>query len=56
MAAKKPNTPKPSKPAGKASKKAAAASTKSGQRVSREATNTRKEVRQQNPQRQGHPK
>ena len=57
MAAKKSaNTPKPAKPAGKATKNAAAKSTKDGQRATRENTNTRKEVRQQSPQRQGHPK
>ena len=57
MAKKKSaNTPKPAKPAGKAAKKAAAASTKDGQRVTRESTNSRKEVRQQTTHRQGHPK
>ncbi|MCI0335369.1 MAG: hypothetical protein L0228_19345 [Planctomycetes bacterium] len=57
MAQKKSaNTPKPAKPAGKAAKKAAAASTKDGQRVTRDNTNSRKEVRQQTTHRQGHPK
>ena len=50
------NTPKPAKPPGKAAKKAADASTQDGQRMSRAATNSRKEIRQQTPQRQGHPK
>ena len=50
------NTPKPAKPAGKAAKQAADASTQDGQRVTRAATNSRKEIRQQTPQRQGHPK
>ena len=50
------NTPKPAKPPGKAAKKAADASTQDGQRISRAATNSRKEIRQQTPQRQGHPK
>jgi hypothetical protein len=50
MAKKSANTPKP---AGKAAKKA---DTQDGQRISRAATNSRKEVRQQTPQRQGHPK
>jgi len=57
MAKKKAaNTPKPAKPPGKAAKKAADASTKDGQRITRAATNSRKEIRQQTPQRQGHPK
>jgi len=46
------NTPKPAK----AAKKAAGASTQNGQKISRAATNSRKEIRQQTPQRQGHPK
>ena len=50
------NTPKAAKPAGKAAKKAAAASTQDGQQITRAATNSRKEIRQQSPQRQGHPK
>jgi len=50
------NTPKPAKPPGKAAKKAAGASTQEGQKISRAATNSRKEIRQQTPQRQGHPK
>jgi hypothetical protein len=53
---KSANTPKPANPAGKATKKAAVASTQHGLRVSRDATNSRKEIRQQAPQRQGHPK
>ena len=53
---KSANTPKPTKPPSKAAKKAADASTKDGQRVTRESTNSRKEIRQQAPQRQGHPK
>jgi hypothetical protein len=57
MAKKKSaNTPKPAKPPGKAAKKAAAASTGDGLKVSRDKTNSRKEIRQQTPQRQGHPK
>ena len=57
MAKKKAaNTPKPAKLPGKAVKKAADASTQDGQRVSRAATNSREEIRQQTPQRQGHPK
>ena len=57
MAAKKSaNTPKPAKPAGKATKIAAASSTKDGQRATRESTNSRQEVRQQTTHRQGHPK
>ena len=57
MASKKSaNTPKPEKPAGKAATKAADASTQDGQRISRAATNSRKEIRQQTPERQGHPK
>jgi hypothetical protein len=57
MAKKKTaNTPKPANPTGKAAKKAANATTKDGLRVSRDTTNSRKEVRQQSPQRQGHPK
>ena len=57
MAAKKSaNTPKPAKPPGKAAKRAADVSTQDGQRVTRATTNTRKEIRQQTPQRQGHPK
>jgi hypothetical protein len=56
MAKKSANTPKPTKPPGKAVKKAANASTKDGQRVTRESTNSRKEIREQTPQRQGHPK
>ena len=55
MARKAANTPKPAKPPGKAAKKAADRSTQ-GQRVTRAATNSRKEIRQQTPQRQGHPK
>jgi len=51
---KSANTPKPAKPAGKAAKKAADA--QDGQRITRAATNSRKEIRQQTPQRQGHPK
>jgi hypothetical protein len=50
------DTPKPAKPAGKAAKKAANASTQDGQRISRATTNSSKEIRQQTPQRQGHPK
>jgi len=56
MSKKSANTPKPAKPAGQAQKKAASASTKGGQTVTRKATVSRKEVRQQNPQQQGHPK
>jgi hypothetical protein len=54
MAKKSANTPKPAKPAGKAAKKAADA--QDGQKITRASTNSRKEVRQQTPQRQGHPK
>ena len=53
---KSANTPKPANPPGKAAKKAAAASTQDGLKISRDATNSRKEIRQQSPQRQGHPK
>jgi hypothetical protein len=53
---KSANTPKPAKPPGKAVKKAAAASTKDGQRATRDNTNSRQEVRQQTVHRQGHPK
>jgi len=53
---KSANTPKPAKPAGKAAKKAADASTQDGLAMSRAATNSRQEIRQQAPQRQGHPK
>jgi len=56
MARKAANTPKPAKPPGKAAKKAGNASTDDGQRMTREATNSRKEIRQQTPQRQGNPK
>ncbi len=50
------NTPKPTKPPGKAAKKAADASTKDGLRISRDATSSREEIRQQQRQRQGHAK
>jgi hypothetical protein len=53
---KSANTPKPSKPPGKADKQAADAATKDGLRVTREETNSREEIRQQTPQRQGQPK
>ena len=41
-------TPKPSKPSGATEKEAAKASTKGGQKVTRETTNTRQEVLEQN--------
>ena len=53
MANKPANTPKSAKPAGKAVKSAAAASTKGGQKITRPATASRSEVRRQNPQQQG---
>ena len=53
---KSANTPKPAKPPGKAAKKAADAATQDGLGISRAATNSREEIRQQTPQRQGHPK
>jgi hypothetical protein len=57
MAKKKAaNTPKPAKAPGKAAKKAAEASSQHGLRVNRDATNSRKEIRRQTPQRQGRPK
>jgi len=56
MAKKSANTPKASKPAGKAAKGAASASSKDGQKVTRKPTATRTEIRNQNPQRQGHSK
>ena len=57
MAKKKAaNTPKPAKPPGKAAKNAADASTQDGLEMTRAATNSRKEIREQSPQRQGHSK
>ncbi len=53
---KSANTPKSSKPAGNADKKAAEAATKDGLKITREETNSRDEIRQQTPQRQGQPK
>ena len=50
------NTPKPAKPPGKAAKNAADASTQDGLGISRAVTNSRKEIHQQTPKRQGHPK
>ena len=50
------NTPKPAKPAGKSLQQAAEKSSQDGQRVTREPTNSRDEIRDQTPQRQGHPK
>jgi hypothetical protein len=55
MTKKSANTPKPAKPPRKAAKNAARAA-QGGQRITREATNSRKEIRQQSSQRQGHPK
>jgi hypothetical protein len=56
--AKKANTPKDSKPAGKAARTAtnAAAGKRDRKRVTRENTNSRAEVRQQTVARKGHPK
>ena len=53
--AKKANTPKPSKPAGKAARTAtnAVAGKKDRKRVSRENSNSRAEVRQQTVGRRG---
>ena len=48
MAQKPANTPKPSKPASNVEKEAAKASTKGGQKITRETTNTRQEVLEQN--------
>ena len=53
---KSANTPKSSKPAGNSDKKAADAATKDGLKITREETNSRDEIRQQTPQRQGQPK
>lgn len=56
--AKKANTPKDAKPAGKSARTAtnAAANKKDRKRVTRENTNSRAEVRQNTTARQGHPK
>jgi hypothetical protein len=51
MAKKAANTPKAAKPAGKAASNAA--EVQIGQRVTRKATNTRAEIRNENTQRQG---
>jgi hypothetical protein len=56
MGDKSANTPKPSKPAGKAAKKAADASTQDGLRATRENTKSREEVRQQNVAERGQTK
>jgi hypothetical protein len=58
MAAKKANTPKPAKPAGKAAKTATNAGPKANnrKRVTRDNTKSRAEVRQQTSMRQGMPK
>ena len=47
MTKKPANTPKPVKPASSVEKEAAKASTKGGQKITRETTNTRQEVRDQ---------
>jgi hypothetical protein len=56
MGDKSANTPKPAKPAGKAAKKAADASTQDGLQATRENTNSREEVRQQNVPERGQTK
>jgi hypothetical protein len=56
MGDKSANTPKPSKPAGKAAKQAADASTQDGLQATRENTKSRDEVRQQNVPERGQTK
>jgi hypothetical protein len=56
MSDKSANTPKPAKPAGKAAKKAADASTQDGLQATRENTKSREEVRQQNVAERGQTK
>ncbi len=56
MSKKQSKKPMPSKPSSQAMKDAGKATTRDGLRETREATTSREEIRQQTPQRQGHPK